>query len=88
MFKVLKDAVYHNYGFWICLIVSIFLFIGSALVPPYFVIDSSIFVAVGELMGFTALGALYKALDNNKKATFKRGDLEVTVGDDKEEEAE
>lgn len=82
MFDRLKDAIRHNSAFWACLITSIILLIGGALTPPMFVIDKSIFIGVGELIGFGALGAIYKALDNGTKATFKKGDVELTVGDD------
>lgn len=88
MFKKLKDAIDHNYGFWVCLIFSIVLLLGGAITPPRFVIDKSIFFGVAELFAYGALGAVYKALDNGKKATIKKGDVELTVGDDDKEEEE
>ena len=58
--------------------------IWHALTPPLFVIDKSIFIGVGELFAFGALGAVYKALDTGTKATIKKGDVELTVGDENE----
>lgn len=86
MFERLKSAVDHNYGFWVCLIFSIVLLLGGAFTPPRFVIDKSIFFGVAELFAFGSLGAVYKALDNGKTATIKKGDVELTVGKDKEDD--
>lgn len=84
MFDKFKTAIQHNMAFWVCLITSIVLLIGGALTPPLFVIDKSIFIGVGELFAFGALGAVYKALDTGTKATIKKGDVELTVGDENE----
>jgi hypothetical protein len=84
MFDKLKTAVQHNMAFWVCLITSIVLLIGGALTPPLFVIDKSVFIGVGELFAFGALGAVYKGLDQGVKTTLKKGDVELTVGDENE----
>lgn len=86
MFDNIKSAIEHNTAFWVCLIASIFLLVGGALTPPIFVIDKSIFIGVGELLSFGALGAVYKGLDQGVKTTFKKGDVKLTVGDDDKEE--
>lgn len=78
----LKNAIKGNTAFWVCLIVSIILIIGGALTPPPFIIDSSIFIAVGELMGFAALWTVIHAIDTGRSATIKHGDTEIKVGDD------
>ena len=41
--------------FFICLIVSLGLFVGGFFVPPMGEIDGSILKAVGELLGFATL---------------------------------
>lgn len=86
MGQIIKDAIHHNVSFWICLIVALFLIIGGALTPPLFAIDGSIFVGVGELWLFAALGAFIKALDIGKDAKISRGDISLTVGDFDEKE--
>lgn len=89
MGQILKDAVKRNWVFWICLGVSIFLIIGGALVPPPFVVDSSIFIAVGELFAFATLGTLSVAIDKGLDARIRHNDTELTIGslegDDKRE---
>jgi hypothetical protein len=85
MIDRLKAAIQHNMAFWVCLIFSIVLLMGGAITPPRFVIDKSIFIGVGELFAFGALGAVYKGLDQGIKTTLKKGDVELTVGDNEEE---
>ena len=80
MGKAIKEAVKGNYAFWICLAVAIFLIIGGALVPPPFVVDASIFRAVGWLFAFAALGSFSRALDKGLDASIKKGDFTFNVG--------
>lgn len=75
----MKQAVENNWIFWICLTVSIILILGGALTPPPFVIDNSIFIAVGELFGFAALGAFIKALDAGFTTKIKKGDTHLEI---------
>lgn len=42
-------------------------------------IDPSVLTAVGEIMGFAALGAICKALDKGVDATLKHNDTEITI---------
>ncbi len=85
MFKVLKDAIRYNYGFWVCLITSICLLIASFIAPPPGEIAHSVLIAIAELFSFGSLGAIYKAIDKNQSASIKKGDIELTIGDNKED---
>lgn len=79
----------HWIAFWICLLASIFLMVGSACVPPPFEIHQSIFKAVSWLFGFAALSQLPSIVDSGKTAILKHGNTSLTVGkkdDDSEEE--
>lgn len=71
-----------KYIFFICLGVSILLFVGGFFCPPMGVIDGSILTASGILLGFGALGVAGQNLANGKEITFQHGDTEVTIGDD------
>lgn len=85
MGKIFKQAIVGNWAFWICLVVAIFLLIGGALTPPAFVIDASIFKAVGWMFAFGALGSFSRALDKGLDASIKKGDFTFNVGkNDKE----
>lgn len=86
MFNNLKGAIAHNTAFWVCLVISIILMVASFICPPPGEIAHSVLIGIGELFAFAALGAVYKALDTGSKATLKKGDVELTVNDNKEEE--
>lgn len=86
MGEIIKKAVDHNWAFWICLGVSVLLILGGAFTPPPFVIDSSIFIATGEMFGFASLWVLYKSIDKGIDARIKKGDTEIKIENpDKEE---
>lgn len=71
-------------SFWVCLSISIFLMVGSALFPwpPTFIIEASIFKAVGWLFGFAALGQLPDIIMMGRTAKIQRGNTVVTIGKD------
>ena len=71
----------HWIAFWVCLGVSIFLMIGSACVPPPFVVDASIFKCVAYLLGFAALSQVPAIVGSGKSARLQHGNTSLTVGD-------
>ena len=79
MSDLIKKAVDHNWAFWICLGVSILLILGGAFTPPPFVIDSSIFIATGEMFGFASLWVLYKSIDKGIDARITKGDTDIRI---------
>lgn len=68
--------------FYVCLAISITLFIGGFFCPPMGQIDGSVLTAGGILFGFAALAVVGQNLANGKEVAFKKGDVEVTVGDE------
>lgn len=78
----------HWISFWICLGITIFLMVGSAIVPPPFVIDQSIFKAVAWLFGFAALSQVPALVNSGKTARLQHGQTTLTVGDDNTEHQE
>ena len=68
--------------FYVCLAIAIALFIGGFFCPPMGQIDGSVLTAGGILFGFAALGVVGQNLANGKEVAFKKGDVEVTVGDE------
>ena len=58
--------------------------VGSALFPwpPNFIIEHSIFQAVGWLFGFAALGQLPDIINLGRTAKIQRGNTVVTIGKD------
>ena len=83
----LKD----NTFFWIFSIIGLLLIVIAFFIPPAAYIDSSVLIAVGEINGFAALGAVIKAIDKGSSATFHHNETELTITgnkDDKEEDDE
>lgn len=66
-------------GFWVCLIVSVALFIGGFIVPPMGVIDGSVLKAVGMLLGFGALAQAPILLESLSRAKFTKGDMTIEL---------
>lgn len=58
---------------------SILIIVGSFLVPPMAVIDSSILIAVGELTGIGALWQFTKAMNRNINAKVKIKEIELEI---------
>ena len=80
----LKD----NTFFWLFSGIGLLLIIIAFFIPPAAYIDSSVLIAVGEINGFAALGAVIKAVDKGVDATFQKGDTSVTITNNDEDEKE
>lgn len=81
----MKKQHVDKYIFFVCLAVSIALFIGGFFVPPVGVIDGSVLTAGGILFGFAALGVFGQSLANGKDMTFRKGDVEITVEENEDD---
>ena len=66
-------------SFWVCLIVSLCLFIGGFFIPPMGVIDGSVLKAVGMLLGFGALGQAPVLIESLERAKFTKGDMTIEL---------
>ena len=81
-----KNYLKSNLFFWLFSGIGLLLIIIAFFIPPAAYIDSSILIAVGEINGFIALGAVIKAIDNGGSATFQHNNTSVTItNEDKEE---
>ena len=88
MRKFYKNYLENNTFFWVFSIIGLLLIIIAFFIPPAAYIDSSILIAVGEINGFIALGAVIKAIDNGGSATFQHNNTSVTITNDEKEEDE
>ena len=77
-----------NGFFWLFSIIGLLLIIVAFFIPPTAYIDSSVLIAVGEINGFAALGAVIKAIDNGGSATFHHNNTEVTINSNEDEDEE
>ena len=88
MAKELKNWIKNGDKFWkvtfiISQFISLGLIIASFCIPPHGVVDSSVFAAVGEIFAFPALLSFYNIVMTGKQATLKKGDIELTVNEEK-----
>ena len=86
-----KNYLENNTFFWVFSIIGLLLIVIAFFIPPAAQIHQSVLIAVGEINGFIALGAVLKAIDNGGSATFQHNGTELTINsneDDKEEDDE
>lgn len=83
-----RNYLKSNLFFWLFSIIGVILIVAAFLLPPLSVIDNSVLIAVGEINGFIALGAVLKAVDKGVDATFQKGDTSVTITNNEDEEDE
>ena len=81
-----KNYLENNTFFWVFSIIGVILIVAAFMLPPLSVIDNSVLIAVGEINGFIALGAIIKAIDKGESATFTHNNTSITIskeeGDD------
>lgn len=73
-------------SFWICLTFAIIFGIAGFLVPPMGVIDGSVLMFIGVLFLFATLGTVIVSIEKGSDVTVKKGDFEVTVNNDDNEQ--
>ena len=83
-----RNYIQSNLFFWLFSGIGLLLIIIAFFIPPAAYIDSSILIAVGEINGFIAMGAVLKAIDKGVDATFQKGDTSVTITNNEDEEDE
>lgn len=86
MRKFWKNYLENNLFFWIFSIAGLLLIIASFLLPPMGIVDNSILAAVGELDGLIALGAVIKAIDKGRSASFQHNGTSVTINGDEQDD--
>ena len=89
MRKFYKNYLENNTFFWVFSGIGLLLIIIAFFIPPAAYIEQSVLIAVGEINGFIALGAVIKSIDKGKSATFQHNNTSVTItNNDNEEEDE
>ena len=88
MKKFYKNYLENNTFFWIFSSIGVILIIVAFILPPLSVIDNSVLIAVGEIDGMIALGAVIKAIDKGESATFTHNNTSVTITNNDNDEDE
>ena len=80
-----RNYLQSNAFFWLFSIIGVILIVAAFLLPPLSVIDNSVLIAVGELDGMIALGAVIKAIDKGESATFTHNNTSITISKEEDE---
>ena len=80
--------ILHNLPFHILTGIAIALIIISFILPPTGEIDPSVLQGVGEIFGFLSLYTLLRAIEKGTGASFHKGDLELEIKEDHNQEKE
>ena len=83
-----RNYIANNTFFWLFSIIGILLIIIAFFIPPAAQIHQSVLIAVGEINGFIALGAVIKAIDKGLDATIQHNNTSVTITNNDEQEDE
>ena len=81
-----RNYLKSNLFFWVFSIIGVILIIVAFILPPLSVIDNTVLIAVGEIDGMIALGAVIKAIDKGESATFTHNNTSITIGKGEEED--
>ena len=81
-----KNYLESNTFFWLFSIIGLLLIIVAFFVPPTAYIEQSVLIAVGEINGFIALGAVIKAIDKGRSASIKHNGTELDITGNKDEQ--
>ena len=79
-----KNYLENNRFFIFFSIAALILIVAGFIVPPTGQIDNSVLIAVGELNGTLAIGAVIKAIDKGRSASIKHNNTELTINKDEE----
>lgn len=83
-----KNYLANNGFFWLFSSIGLLLIIIAFFIPPAAQIHQSVLIAVGEINGFAALGAVIKAIDKGSSATFQHNNTSVTITNEDEDKEE
>ena len=86
MKKFYKNYLENNTFFWVFSIIGLLLIIVAFFLPPAAQIHQSVLIAVGEINGFVAMGAVIKAIDKGSSASIKHNNTELTINSNDEDE--
>ena len=82
-----RNYLENNRFFIFFSIAALILIVAGFIAPPIGQIDSSVLIAVGELNGTLAIGAVIKSIDKGRSASIKYNgtELDITSNENKEE---
>lgn len=74
-----KNYLENNFFFIFFSISALLLLVAGFVAPPLGSIDNTVLIAVGEINGTLAIGAVVKAVDRGSSASIKHNNTELTI---------
>ena len=81
-----RNYLSNNLFFWLFSGIGLLLIIIAFFIPPTAYIEQSVLIAVGEINGFIALGAVIKSIDKGRSASIRHNNTELTINGDEDKE--
>ena len=81
-----RNHLENNSFFIFFSIAALILIVAGFIVPPIGQIDSSVLIAVGELNGTLAIGAVIKSIDKGRSASIKYNGTELDINGDEDKQ--
>ena len=81
-----RNYLQSNLFFWLFSGIGLLLIIIAFFIPPTAYIEQSVLIAVGEINGFIALGAVIKAIDKGRSASIKHNGTELDINGDEDKQ--
>lgn len=81
-----KNYLENNFFFIFFSVSALLLLVAGFLVPPTGSIDNTVLIAVGEINGTLAIGAVVKAIDRGSSASIKHNGTELDITGNKDEQ--
>lgn len=82
----INNYIRYNAPFLVLAGIAVLMLVISWLMPPPWQIHASVIQATAEIIGIMALWTVHSAVVKGKTATFKKGDVELHIKDEKKEE--
>lgn len=83
-----KNYLENNRFFIFFSIAALLLLVAGFVAPPLGDISNNVLIAVAEINGTLAIGAVIKAIDNGRSASIKHNGTELTISKDSKEEGD
>ena len=80
-----KNYLENNFFFIFFSVSALLLLVAGFVTPPLGDISNNVLIAVGEINGTLAIGAVFKAIDRGSSASIKHNNTELTINNEEQE---
>lgn len=88
MAKAIWNELSSNVWWWILTVLSVTLLFAGLFLPPMGIIDSSVLVGVGEILGLGALKCVYEAIIRGIDTTIQHNNTSITLNNPDNKDAD